>query len=416
MFHVNDTFFNADDLQRYFRHFEAVPGLRGCHGQRYAICLADAAEWLALCLYLRANGGSVMPLHPATPLKAALRQARRGNCHQLLFHSLEEPISLTLRSGDTEAVLVQMSSGTTGEPKCIERSWRSIDREVRAYIQHFPIAQTMQPVIACPVTHAYGLICGVLVALQRELMPIIVTNINPKYTLKKMAEHPQSLLYSSPVLINTLLKLLPPGQRLHAVMTSGAVMPAPCFDLLRQKADHCFQQYGCSEAGCIAINQDMQAANELGKPLPHLQVRAGRKPGTPGEIQVKSGGRIINTRDFGVFDESGNLSFLARLDDTIIVGGINVYPQEVEDVFLQRPEITDAVVFKRPDEYAGERVCLKFVARIPLEISRLRSWSTAHLSPHQVPMDISQVDDIPRLDNGKINRRQLIEEPQALSA
>src|SRR5690606_24986807 len=141
MFHVNDTFFSAADLRRYFRHFEHVPVLRDCERERYAVCLADSAEWLALCLYLRANGASVMPIHPSTPLKAALRMARRGNCHHLLFHSLEEAVSLTLRSRDDEPVLVQMSSGTTGEPKCIERSWRSIHREVQAYVEHFAIAE-----------------------------------------------------------------------------------------------------------------------------------------------------------------------------------------------------------------------------------------------------------------------------------
>ena len=75
MFHVNDTFFSAADLRRYFRHFEHVPVLRDCERERYAVCLADSAEWLALCLYLRANGASVMPIHPSTPLKAALRMA-----------------------------------------------------------------------------------------------------------------------------------------------------------------------------------------------------------------------------------------------------------------------------------------------------------------------------------------------------
>src|SRR5690606_8442355 len=346
MIYVNDTFHSLEDIERRQRQFEQIPALRDCHGQRFGVCLADPVEWIALCLYLKAHGGSAFPMHSATPLKAAQRLAERAHCHQLLFLSVQDPIAVSTRGKDEEPVLVQMSSGTTGEPKCIERTWAAIDREIEAYVSHFTQAQDMQPVIACPVTHSYGLICGVLVALRRQLTPVIVTNINPKYVLRKLREYPRSLLYSSPAQLHTLISLLAPGQRLHGVMTSGTIMPRQWFEALRDKTEHCFQQYGCSEAGCIAINRDMQAANAIGQPLPHVRVTAGNGPDAPSEIQVVSDGRIICTRDLGYFDPDGTLHFLARLDDTINVGGINVYPQEVEDVFLQRPEIRDAVVYK----------------------------------------------------------------------
>src|SRR5690606_4303831 len=114
------------------------------------------------CLYLKARGGSAFPMHSTTPLKAAQRLAERARCHQLLFLGVQDPIAITQREPDAEPVLVQMSSGTTGEPKCIERTWAAIDREIEAYVSHFTQAQDLQPVIACPVTHSYGLICGVL--------------------------------------------------------------------------------------------------------------------------------------------------------------------------------------------------------------------------------------------------------------
>ena len=154
MIYVNDAFYSFEEIERLHRQFEQIPALRDCQGQRYGVCLPDPVEWITLCLYLKARGGSAFPMHSATPLKAAQRLAERARCHQLLFLGLQDSLPVIRRSKDEEPVLVQMSSGTTGEPKCIERTWAAIDREIEAYASHFTLAQDMQPVIACPVTWA----------------------------------------------------------------------------------------------------------------------------------------------------------------------------------------------------------------------------------------------------------------------
>src|SRR5690606_38723495 len=113
--------------------------------------------------------------------------------------------------------------------------------------------------------------------------------------LKKLRTQPQHLLYASPTLLNTLCQLLPADTRFNAVMTSGSVMPKPWFIALQQKTEFLFQQYGCSEAGCVALGQSLSAANAMGKPLPHVDPIAGANSDAPAEIVITNQGVNIFT-------------------------------------------------------------------------------------------------------------------------
>jgi fatty-acyl-CoA synthase len=364
-----------------------------------------------LLLYLRQCGASVAPLHPSTPLAAAKRLARRMGCSQLLFRDETDSIALGAAPGDS-GLLVQLSSGTTGEPKCIERSWASVDEEVASYVEALGDQDGRVPLLACPVTHSYGLISGVLASLRRGIAPVVLTNINPKYVLRRAStEH--ALLYASPTLLNVLVRLLPGDARLCAVMTSGAPLRGSWFRELQARSAGILQQYGCSELGCISLNLDTKAADEVGVPLRHLDVTAGTGKDALEEIRVRVGERFVGTRDLGYFNERG-LCFVSRLDDTINVAGINVYPREVEEVVLEFPSVAEAAVYKRADAHAGERVCLKFTAERAVDLAELRRFCVAQLTPFAVPLEIQQVAEIPKLENGKINRRQLADPAEAV--
>lgn len=408
MLTINDATFAHDHFEARFSAFARLPHLQRSAGQRYAVCLPDTERWLALLFFLRQAGASVAPLHPSTPFEAAKRLARRMRCTQLLFHDEFQSIPLEDGAEDETGVLVQLSSGTTGEPKSVERSWSSIDAEVSSYVEALGELGAYRPLVACPVTHSYGLISGVLASLRRGVEPVVLTNINPKYLLRRATTERRALLYASPTLLTVLVRLLPEGEDLCAVMTSGAPMRSAWFDELRQRSARVMQQYGCSELGCVSLNLEAQAAEELGVPLPHLEVTAGSSKAAPEEIRVRVEERVVSTKDLGYYNERG-LCFVSRVDDTINVAGVNVYPTEVEEVVLELEGVDEAVVYKRSDPYAGERVCLKFVASRALDVAELRRFCAAQLTPFAVPSEIRQVSEIPKLPNGKVSRRQLAE-------
>lgn len=447
---------------------------------RIALCHDDTAQWLALCLLAIEKHWTVMPIHPSTPEPQVIALARQGQCQLVFTQYLQQPLSqLQLQPqpqpqpqcfdaaaeyNHAPAGLIQMSSGTTGAAKCLLRSWDSIATEIEAYNQHVMSAMVnTQPVIACPVTHSYGLISGVLTALARGHTPHIVTNINPKFLIKTLRRYSQPVLYTSPVMLLGLLTLWPVGSTLYSAMISGSLMRADGFvEILsgeHPRVEHLHQQYGCSEAGCISVALDVQAANDIGVPLPHWQVSCSHNANAPTEIIVQpnsayfdtdslstgstnantNSSSVIYTQDVGYWhsdlhdhnhtnkrsqdthNPSTRLHFVARQDDTIIVAGLNVYPKDVEEVVLAHPQINDAVVFAVEDQFAGQRVGCQYVCDSATSDTvrnsqdgfpsvsggELRRWCSEHLAHYQLPNILEPVATIPRHANGKIRRRDL---------
>jgi len=412
MIRIDDRHYARGEVEeRTARHAEQAR-LSDRPGARFAACFTETVDWLSLFFAVRAAGGSLLPLHPSTPPAAARRMARDGGCQYLFHNSLtpEEiaPPPVPETGHPLPGHLIQMSSGTTGAPKCIARTWGDIERELDSYVAHFREAEGMTPVIACPTTHSYGLICGLLAGLRRGAEPVVLNTANPKYVLKTVRKTERPLLYASPVILHALAKLMPAGERIHAAMTSGTLLPAPWFERIRSKVDHMFQQYGCSEAGVIAVNPDMQAPNDLGLVLPHHRLATGT-PDVPAEIVLAGPGGDIHTRDLAYRRPDGMLVFVSRMDDTINVSGLNVYPKDVEDVVMSLPGVTDAVAFRKADPFAGERVGLAFSAGPEVSAQAIRDWCRAHLAAHQQPGDIVRMDALPRMANGKISRRELAE-------
>lgn len=405
MFLVNDQYYSKDVLQKQFRRFDQMNVLNDCRKKRIAVCTKNVFEALSLCLYIKEKGGSVVPIHAATPRDAAIRVAHKSMSHILLYGDFDSPILMINEKEEEQGVLVQMSSGTTGEPKCLERSWEDIQEEIESYNKSLPVDKGTKPIIACPTSHSYGLISGVLTALERNTPPIILTNLNPKYVLKKLIDTPNHLLYASPAFLHTLSMLSPQDFTFQYVMTSGMLISAKCLADLKSKSNRVLQQYGCSEAGCIAINPDVHDPSEMGFPLEHFKVSTGQGKNHPEEVILQGKRKTVHTKDIGYINDLGALCLLGRMDDMINVAGLNVYPQEVEEVILKAPNIQEVVAYKKPDAFAGERVCVQFVASAFVEESALREWCIKKLASHQVPVEYTQVEKIPTLPNGKVSRK-----------
>ncbi|UHC19828.1 AMP-binding protein [Methylobacterium currus] len=407
MIEIDGRILAADEMEAALAHVTERARLRSGSGERVAARFRDTASSLAFILAARRVGATLLPIHPGLPDDGARRLAARAGCHRIFLDDLDgEFLEDAPPPEPGEGHLLQMSSGTTGEPKCIARPWSVVAREIESYVAAFTRPEGMTPVIACPITHSYGLICGLLVGLRRGRAPVVLDTGNPKYLLRRLREAERPLLYTSPAMLHTLARLMPEGERIHAAMTSGTLLPAPWFSAIRARVEHLFQQYGCSETGCIAVNPDLRRADAIGYPLPHHRVTAGTGAEAPAEIVVEGEGGTVRTGDLGYRMPDGMLVFVARQSDTINVSGLNVYPGEVEDVVMAMPGITDAVAFARADAFAGERVTLLFSAEAPVPPRALQDWCRRYLAGHQVPVEALQVAAIPRQANGKISRRE----------
>jgi O-succinylbenzoic acid--CoA ligase len=117
----------------------------------------------------------------------------------------------------------------------------------------------------------------------------------------------------------------------------------------------------------------------------------------------------LHTGDLGRFDERQRLQITGRKSETIISGGENVSPTEVEEVLLEHPAIADAGVFARPDAEWGEAVVAVIVLRDGIGASpdELRAFCASRLAAFKVPKTYHVTRQLPRTQSGKLLRRQL---------
>ena len=116
--------------------------------------------------------------------------------------------------------------------------------------------------------------------------------------------------------------------------------------------------------------------------------------------------------DLGYIDADGYLFLTDREAFTIISGGVNVYPREVEEVISTDSRVAEAAVFGSPDNDLGEVVTavveLQPDCEPTQEIAKtIRERLRSHLSPHKLPRKLAFVDQMPLTDSGKIHKARL---------
>jgi acyl-CoA synthetase (AMP-forming)/AMP-acid ligase II len=169
----------------------------------------------------------------------------------------------------------------------------------------------------------------------------------------------------------------------------------------------------------------------VGKPLPSVEIEVhddeGRPcaPGEVGDIVVRgpqvageyleAGSKLeadgwFPTRDRGYLDEGGYLFVRGRSDDTIIRGGENIAPAEIEDVLSGHPAVLEAVVAGVPDPEWGQRIAAFVLLRpgATAEVAELQSWVRERLRGSKTPDRVVFVGEFPTTPTGKVVRRELV--------
>jgi O-succinylbenzoic acid--CoA ligase len=196
----------------------------------------------------------------------------------------------------------------------------------------------------------------------------------------------------------------PPTLR-WALLGGGPIAPA-LLERARRAGVPVAPTYGMTEA-CSQIATH-------GWPLPGVEVRSAKD----GELLVR-GPTVapaslaidgwLHTGDLGAIDAGGRLTITGRKAHTIITGGENVAPAEVEAVLVEHPAIADAAVHARLDPEWGEAVVATVVLRdgLILNVDELRAFCAERLAGYKVPKTVELVERLPRTESGKLLRREL---------
>lgn len=118
--------------------------------------------------------------------------------------------------------------------------------------------------------------------------------------------------------------------------------------------------------------------------------------------------------DIGRVDDDGFVYLTDRASNMVISGGVNIYPQEAENVLTVHPDVDDVAVIGVPDDDMGERVKAFVSLREPTDDSEAKAaelleYCRGELAHYKCPREIAFVDELPRMDTGKLLKRRLLE-------
>ena len=119
-------------------------------------------------------------------------------------------------------------------------------------------------------------------------------------------------------------------------------------------------------------------------------------------------GGWLRTGDIGRFDTGGRLRVLDRRFDTIISGGTNIYPKEIEDVIAAHPAVREVIAFGIPDREWGESVAVAVVSDDPqLDEKAVLDFCRENLASFKKPKRVAFVAELPKNAYGKVLRREM---------
>jgi long-chain acyl-CoA synthetase len=116
----------------------------------------------------------------------------------------------------------------------------------------------------------------------------------------------------------------------------------------------------------------------------------------------------FRTGDVAVIQGDGHVRIVDRIKDMIIVSGFNVYPNEVEAVVYDHPDVLECAAIGIADKKTDEAIKLFVNSKNPkLTVEELQQFCRKNLTPYKVPKYIEFLDDLPKSNVGKILRREL---------
>jgi acyl-CoA synthetase (AMP-forming)/AMP-acid ligase II len=344
------------------------------------------------------------------------------------------------------------TSGTTAEPKAALLEHRHLAAYIFGSVEFGAADEEEAALVSVPPYHIAG-VANLLSNVFSGRRIVYLPAFDPAAWLATAREEAVTQAMVVPTMLARIVEELgdaPPSPvpSLRTISYGGAHMPVAVLErALRLFPDTGFvNAYGLTETSSSiavlspddhrrALDNDDPVARErlgsVGRVLPGIEVQVRGEDGTPlavgdhGEIWVRGeqvSGRYAGTespsdeegwfptRDAGRLDHEGYLYVQGRVDDTIIRGGENIAPAEIESALLHHPAIVDAAVVGLPDEEWGQRIAAAVVLREGETLSpeEIAAWSRSQLRSSKAAEVVVVFDALPRTDTGKLLRRQVL--------
>ncbi|HEX4034994.1 MAG TPA: AMP-binding protein [Solirubrobacteraceae bacterium] len=378
-------------------------------GARVAIALPAGIDFVVALHSCLCAGAVAVPLDLRDPASA-----RRGAEADLV---IARPLACRAAAAPPgpheleDAALIVRTSGTSGAPKDVPLTYGNLLWSAIGSAVALGLDPRERWLCTLPLVHVGGLSIVLRSAIYGTTA-VIHERFEAQAAVRAIAENEITLVS---VVATTLRRLLDAGlsepAALRCALAGGGPVPPALIERARGAGVAVSQTYGLTEAcSQVATQTPGEDGAAAGPALFCSRVAIGAE----GEILVSGptvspsvAGGTLATGDVGELLADGSLRVFGRLSDTIISGGENVSPSEIEAVLEEHPLVTEAGVYGRADEEWGEAVHAVVVARAPLEGDELRGWCAERLAAYKVPKAIRVVDALPRTSSGKLQRKLL---------
>ena len=348
-----------------------------------------------------------------------------------------------------DPVNLQYTSGTTGFPKGVLLSHRSVLLNAWYVGEAQRLGPEDRVCVPVPFYHCFGIVMGTLGCLVHECTMLVPhEHFTPETVLDCVERERATSLYGVPTMFMAELEHESfPGRDLSSLRTGiMAGSPCPVEVMNRVVGDVGAREvtiaYGLTEASPV-ITQTLAddpvelRVSTVGRPIPGVEVRVvdpatgdELPEGEQGELQARGHGVMLGywkmpeataeaileggwlrTGDLAVRQSDGCYRITGRIKDMIIRGGENVYPREIEEFLHTHPAVENVQAVGVPDPRFGEEVCVWIKLRNGAQATEdeVRSFCRERLAYFKVPRYVKFVEDFPLTVTGKVQKYRIRE-------
>lgn len=342
-----------------------------------------------------------------------------------------------------DVAIMLHTSGTTSNPKRVMLTNKGVIKNIISNIQALSLKRSEKSLIILPMYFSY---CNTAQFLSYFYVKgTLVIYDKPIFTIQNMNffidKYEINTIFATPTIINLMdkykRKCVSAYKSLNKITIGGAKMNTVVLLNIMEKYKNIdfYITYGQTECSprisTLLVNAHMDKITSVGKALQDIYIHildekmSELSHNQIGTIFVETDCKMkgyfknsmasrkvfyngwINTGDVGYVDEENYLYLVGRQKNIIISHGINVYPEEIEELIKQYEGIEECMVYGKEHEISGEEICLKYVKNNEFKLNEFNKFCHDKLALNKIPTYFECVESIEKTFNGKIRRGTL---------
>lgn len=343
----------------------------------------------------------------------------------------------------TDAINIQFTSGTTGQPKGATLTHRNVLNNGFFIGEAMKLTERDRLCVPVPLYHCFGMVLSNLACVTHGSAIVYPAEaFEPKAVLEAVQAERCTALNGVPTMF--IAELNDPELKHYDLssLRTGIMAGSPCpIEVMKRVVSEMHMSevticYGMTETSPVSFQSSTEDPLErrvstVGRIHPHLEVKIVAfdgntvPPGTPGELCTRGYSVMLgywgdetrtreaidaegwmHTGDLATIDAEGYCNIVGRIKDMVIRGGENIYPREIEEYLYRHPDIQDVQVVGVPDRKYGEELCAWIIPREGASLSeeQVRDFCRGQIAHYKIPRYLRFVREFPMTITGKVQK------------